>query len=85
MGESLRFYGKFSYRRSLEKISFEVSSIEFAHRLGLANRHPALFGIYEDDFELRSYMTGYRRDILIGRLLMIGLPIALVLLSLLIF
>ncbi len=85
VGESLRFYGRFSYRRSLEKISFEVSSIEFAHSLGLANRHPTLFGIYADDFELQSYMTGYRRDILKGRLLMIGLPITLVLLSLLLF
>jgi hypothetical protein len=69
----------------MEKISFEVSSIEFAHSLGLANRHPTLFGIYADDFELQSYMTGYRRDILKGRLLMIGLPITLVLLSLLLF
>ena len=78
VGESLRYYGKFSMRRSLEKISFEVSSIEFASRLGLAKRHPALFGIYEDDFEIRRYMKAYKRDILVGRLLFLGLPILLI-------
>ncbi|HSG44564.1 MAG TPA: NAD(P)/FAD-dependent oxidoreductase [Anaerolineales bacterium] len=80
IGEDLRFYAKFSLRRSKEKISFEVSSIEFAARLGLAKRHPALFGIYERDFELHNYMKAYRQDILKGRLLFFGIPLALVLL-----
>lgn len=80
IGRDLRFYAKFSYRRSKEKISFEVSSIEFAARLGLAKRHPALFGIYEKDFELHNYMKAYRQDILKGRLLFLGIPLVLVLL-----
>lgn len=80
IGEDLRFYAKFSYRRSKEKISFEVSSIEFAARLGLAKRHPALFGIYEKDFELHNYMKAYKQDILKGRLLFFGIPLVLVLL-----
>jgi hypothetical protein len=80
IGEDLRFYARFSYQRSKEKISFEVSSIEFAARLGLAKRHPALFGIYEKDFELHNYMKAYRQDILKGRLLFFGIPLVLVLL-----
>ena len=83
VGDILRFYAKFSYRRSKEKIAFEVSSIEFAARLGLAKRHPALFGIYEDDFELRSYMKAYKQDILKSRLLIFGVPIVLFLLVIL--
>lgn len=75
VGDDLRFYAKFSYRRSKEKISFEVVSIGLAAKLGLAKRHPALFGIYEDDFELHHYMQAYKQDILMGRLLFIGIPI----------
>jgi 2-polyprenyl-6-methoxyphenol hydroxylase-like FAD-dependent oxidoreductase len=77
VGDDLRFYAKFSFRRSKEKIAFEVMSIEFASRLGLAKRHPALFGIYEDGFELHSYMKSYRQDILKSRLLFSGIPIIL--------
>jgi len=80
VGDILRFYAKFSYRRSKEKISFEVASIEFASKLGLAKRHPALFGIYEDDFKLRSYMKAYKQDILKSRLLIFSIPIGLYLL-----
>ena len=80
IGEDLRFYAKFSLRRSKEKISFEVSSIEFAARLGLTKRHPALFGIYEKDFEIHNYMKAYKQDILKGRLLFFGIPLVLVLL-----
>ncbi len=80
IGEDLRFYAKFSLRRSKEKISFEVSSIEFASRLGVTKRHPALFGIYEKDFELHNYMKAYQQDILKARLLIFGIPIALFLL-----
>jgi len=81
IGEDLRFYARFSFRRSKEKISFEVSSIEFAARLGLAKRHPALFGIYDKDFELHNYMKAYKQDILKGRLLFFGIPLVLVLLN----
>jgi len=80
IGEALRFYAGFSYRRSREKIAFEVGSIEFAARLGLAKRHPTLFGIYEDGFEISSYMKNYRQDILKGRLVFFAILLALTLL-----
>ena len=80
IGEDLRFYAKFSLRRSKEKISFEVSSIEFAARLGFAKRHPALFGIYDKKFEIHKYMKAYKQDILKGRLLFLGIPLVMVLL-----
>jgi len=83
IGEDLRFYADFSYRRSKEKIGFEVGSIEFASRLGLAKRHPTLFGIYEDGFEISSYMKAYRQDILKGRLVILGIPLAITLLIIL--
>jgi hypothetical protein len=74
VGEDLRFYAGFSYRRSKEKISFEVASIEFAARLGLTKRHPTLFGIYEDGFEFSSYMKAYKQDIHKARLLALSIP-----------
>ncbi len=76
-GASLRFYAAFSHRRSQERISFEVASIELAHRLGLARRHPTLFGIYDDDFELVPYLRGYQRDIVKARALVVGLAAAI--------
>ncbi len=81
VGESLRYYARFSLRRSREKIAFELASIEFAARLGLANRHPSLFGIYVDDLEIRNYMKAYQRDVLVSRLLVLGLPVILILLA----
>lgn len=81
IGENLRYYAKFSLRRSMEKIGFEVASIEFAARLGLARRHPGLFGIYVDDFEIESYMESYRRDKRVSALLVLGLAIAGVILA----
>ena len=83
VGEDLRFYAGFSYRRSKEKISFEVASIEFAARLGLTKRHPTLFGIYEDGFEFSSYMKAYKQDIHKARLLVLSIPVLLFLLILL--
>jgi len=80
VGASLRFYAAFSYRRSQEKIAFEIASIELAHRLGLANRHPTLFGIYAENFDLVRYVQVYRRDIVKARLLVAGLAAALILL-----
>ena len=80
VGEDLRFYAGFSYRRSKEKISFEVASIEFAARLGLTKRHPTLFGIYEDGFEFSSYMKAYKQDIHKARLLALSIPILLLIL-----
>ena len=81
-GAALRFFAAFSYRRSLDKIDFEVFSIEFAHLLGLAKRHPTLFGIYDEDFELVPYMRNYQRDIVKARSLVIGLVAGLVTLAL---
>lgn len=83
VGEDLRFYANFSYRRSKEKVSFEVASIEFAARLGLTKRHPTLFGIYEDGFEFSSYMKAYKQDILKARLLVFSILALLFLLILL--
>lgn len=78
IGDDLRFYSNFSYRRSKEKISFEVVSIGLAAKLGLAKRHPALFGIYEDNFELHPYMKAYKQDILKSRYLFIGILLMIV-------
>lgn len=72
-GDALRSYAAFSYRRSLEKIDFEVFSIEFAHLLGITRRHPTLWGIYDEDFELVPYLHNYQRDIVKARFLVIGL------------
>ena len=83
IGADLRFYADFSYRRSKEKIGFEVGSIEFASRLGLAKRHPTLFGIYEEGFAISSYMNAYRKDIIKSRLLVFGIPVLLFILVLL--
>lgn len=84
-GASLRFYAAFSHRRSQEHISFEVASIELAHRLGLARRHPTLFGIYDEDFELVPYLRSYQRDIVKARALVGGLAVALTVLVLFLF
>ena len=81
VGDNLRYYAEFSYRRSKEKIAFEVSAIEFAARLGIAKRHPALFGIYDDDFEIRSYIQAYKQDIFKSRLLIFSILIVLFLLT----
>ncbi len=79
VGESLRFYADFSYRRSKEKIAFEVVSIELAAKLGIANKHPSLFGIYRDDFEIRSYMKEYKSDLLKSKLLVFSIPLVFLL------
>lgn len=77
VGESLRYFAKFSLRRTNERIGFEVFSIELASRLGLAGRHPALFGIYDDDFDLHPYIQAYKLDKIKGGLLVLGIPIIL--------
>ncbi|HAV76457.1 MAG TPA: hypothetical protein DCX53_03790 [Anaerolineae bacterium] len=82
VGEDLRFYAGFSYRRSKEKVAFEIGSIEFAGWLGITKRHPTLFGIYEDDFEISSYMKAYKKDILKSRLVVFGFILAIILLIL---
>jgi 2-polyprenyl-6-methoxyphenol hydroxylase-like FAD-dependent oxidoreductase len=81
-GDALRFFAAFSHRRSLDKIDFEVFSIELAHRLGLTRRHPTLFGIYDEDFELVPYLRNYQRDIVKARSLVVGLVAGLVTLAL---
>ena len=82
-GAALRSYAEFSYRRSQEKIDFEVFSIEFAHRLGITKRHPTLWGIYDEDFELVPYLRNYQRDIVKARSLVVGLVAGLITLALL--
>ncbi|NJN43952.1 MAG: hypothetical protein HC806_03985, partial [Anaerolineae bacterium] len=73
VGEDLRFYADFSYRRSKEQVAFEVGSIEFAASVGLTKRHPTLFGIYDDEFEISSYMKAYKQDILKAKLFILGI------------
>jgi 2-polyprenyl-6-methoxyphenol hydroxylase-like FAD-dependent oxidoreductase len=80
IGKNLRFYARYALRRSYEKIGFEVGSIEFASRLGLAKRHPGLFGIYADDFEIQRSMDDYRRDKRNSALLVLGLALIPILL-----
>ena len=81
IGESLRYYARFSLRRSREKVGFEIASIEFASKLGVAKRHPGLFGIYVDDFKIHSYMESYKRDLVKSKLLVFSLIAFLVILS----
>jgi hypothetical protein len=45
--------------------------------LGLTRRHPTLFGIYDEDFELVPYLRNYRRDIVKARSLVVGLAAGL--------
>jgi hypothetical protein len=82
-GDALRSYAAFSLRRSQEKIDFELFSIEFAHLLGITKRHPTLWGIYDEDFELVPYLRNYQRDIVKARALVVGLVAGLVTLALL--
>lgn len=81
LGESLRYYARFSLRRSMEKVGFEIASIEFASKLGVTKRHPSLFGIYVDDFKIHSYMESYKRDLIKSKLLVFSLIFILVILS----
>ena len=69
-GEALRFYSSYAFRRSMEKITVEVASFEVAAFLGVTRRHPSLFGIFEDEFEIDRYMGQYRKDLLTTRLLL---------------
>ena len=77
VGESLRFYAKFSLRRSYEKIAAEVSAFEIGNRLGITSRHPGLFGIFEDDFEVQAYINKYKRDLRNVMVYFVGLPLAI--------
>lgn len=81
VGDSLRYYARYSLRRSQEKVSFEIAAIEFASKLGITKRHPGLFGIYVDDFKIQKYMESYKRDIIKSRVLVFGLAILLTLLA----
>ena len=78
IGESLRFYAQFSLRRSMEKIGFEIAAIEFFAKLGLMKRHPSLFGIFADDFEIQNYIGSYKRNLRISKLLAIVLALSLI-------
>lgn len=62
VGASLREYSEYAMRRSLEKINFEVAAFEMGALLGLNKHHPSMWGIYEEDFEIVSYMEHYRRE-----------------------
>jgi 2-polyprenyl-6-methoxyphenol hydroxylase-like FAD-dependent oxidoreductase len=62
VGRSLRAYSRYALRRSREKIDFEVAAFELGALLRLNEHHPSLWGIFEEDFEIREYMKGYERD-----------------------
>lgn len=81
IGESLRYYARFSLQRSREKVGFEIASIEFASRLGITKRHPSLFGIYVDSFEIQNYMESYKRDLIKSKLLVYSLVFFLFLIA----
>ncbi|MDJ0952437.1 MAG: NAD(P)/FAD-dependent oxidoreductase [Acidimicrobiia bacterium] len=62
VGGSLREYSEMALRRSLEQINIEVAAFEIGALLRLNGHHPSMWGIYEDDFEICSYMKRYERD-----------------------
>ena len=62
VGASLRSYSDYAMRRSLEQINFEVAAFEVGAMLRLNPHHPSMWGIYEDDFEICSYMEQYEKD-----------------------
>ena len=62
VGAELRYYSRYTLRRSREKIKTEVGLYELGAILRLNGHHPSMWGIYEDDFEVRSYIERYRRD-----------------------
>ncbi len=62
VGRSLRDYSDMAMRRSLEQINFEVAAFEIGALLRLNGHHPSMWGIYEDDFEICSYMERYERN-----------------------
>lgn len=72
-GEDLRFYARFSFRRSKEKIDAEVAQFEIGRVLRLTDRHPTMFGLFEENFEIGKY----RRDLLKLKRLFYGTPLIL--------
>ena len=62
VGSALRRYSAFALRRSMEKINFEVAAFEAGALLRLNGHHPSLWGIYEDGFEIVTYMERYERQ-----------------------
>jgi len=62
VGRSLRDYSAYAMRRSLELIDFEITAFEIGARLGMNGNHPSMWGIYEEGFEICSYMERYERD-----------------------
>jgi len=62
VGQSLRNYSEYAMRRSREQINFEVAAFEAGALLRLNRHHPSMWGIYEEDFEICSYMERYERD-----------------------
>lgn len=61
VGERLRTYSHLAMRRSLEKIYFEVAAYELGALLRINGHHPSLWGIYEDTFDICTYMDRYQR------------------------
>jgi 2-polyprenyl-6-methoxyphenol hydroxylase-like FAD-dependent oxidoreductase len=62
VGRALRAYAEQALRRSREKLALEVALFEAGALLGVSRHHPSLWGIYEPDFEICSYMQRYERD-----------------------
>jgi len=62
VGASLRAYSDYAMRRSLEQINLEVAAFEMGAMLRLNPHHPSMWGIYEEDFEICSYMQRYERE-----------------------
>ncbi|MEM7330783.1 MAG: NAD(P)/FAD-dependent oxidoreductase [Chloroflexota bacterium] len=85
IGENIRYYTKYAYRRNREKISAEVSMFMVAEQLGLVTKHPGMFGMFAEDFELQKGIETYKRDVKTINMLMIGVPILLLLIGFLRF
>lgn len=80
LGKSIRYYSSFALRRSTENITGEFLKFEIARKLWIVGRHPMMYNVFEDDFEIQKYMRKYKRDLFRVRLFFYSIPIILLLL-----
>lgn len=63
VGESLRFYASYALRRGEGKALGEVGKFAIAGKLGLVGKHPVMYGVYQEDFDIQTYVSAYKRDL----------------------
>ena len=80
-GESLRFYADFAWRRSTAVVATELAQFTIAGKLGIVGKHPSMYGIFEDDFEIQDCMAAYKKDLQRIKLFFTGVPLVVFTLS----